>query len=171
MERLYRVEYYSPRVRDAIEAWPVDLLARCDELLDLLEDHGPQLGAPHSNAMADIPYQPLIRDRDAERARLDRVPGYSEARREAAVEFHLLSQLLEARKRAGLTQEEVALRMGTTRSAISRLEGSRKHLPALSTLRRYADVLGCDVEIQLVPRSPEGVTPREKPSASPPISR
>ncbi len=51
MERLYRVEYYSPRVRDAIEAWPVDLLARCDELLDLLEDHGPQLGAPHSKAM------------------------------------------------------------------------------------------------------------------------
>jgi transcriptional regulator with XRE-family HTH domain len=46
----------------------------------------------------------------------------------------------------------VALRMGTTRSAISRLEGSRKHLPALSTLRRYADVLGCDVEITLVPR-------------------
>jgi len=51
MERLFRVEYYSPRVREDIESWPVDLLARCDELLDLLEDHGPQLGAPHSKAM------------------------------------------------------------------------------------------------------------------------
>lgn len=100
-----------------------------------------------------------IRDRGAERARLDQVPGYTEARKEAAVEFRLLRQLLEARKRAGLTQEEVALRMGTTRSAISRLEGSRRHLPALSTLRRYADVLGCDVEIQLVPRAPEGALP------------
>lgn len=109
--------------------------------------------------MADIPYQPVNRNRGAERARLDQVPGYSEARQEAAVEFRLLRQLLEARQRAGLTQEEVAVRMGTTRSAISRLEGSRKHIPALTTLRRYADVLGCDVEISLVPRSPGPASP------------
>lgn len=36
-----------------MEEWPVDLLARCDELLDLLEDHGPQLRHPHSRAMGD----------------------------------------------------------------------------------------------------------------------
>jgi len=42
--------------------------------------------------------------------------------------------------------------MGTTRSAISRLEASRKHLPELKTLRRYADVLGSDLEISIVPR-------------------
>jgi transcriptional regulator with XRE-family HTH domain len=65
------------------------------------------------------------------------------------VEFRLLRQLLDARKRAGLTQEEVATRMGTT----------RKHLPALTTLRRYADVLGCDVEITLVPRAGKRATP------------
>ncbi|MFZ4803531.1 MAG: type II toxin-antitoxin system RelE/ParE family toxin [Synechococcus lacustris] len=53
MEPSFRVEYYSPRVREEIEAWPIDLLARCDELLDLLEDHGPQLRAPHSKAMGD----------------------------------------------------------------------------------------------------------------------
>ncbi|MFZ9901998.1 MAG: helix-turn-helix domain-containing protein, partial [Vulcanococcus sp.] len=41
---------------------------------------------------------------------------------------------------------------GTTRSAISRLEAARKHLPALTTLRRYADALDCDLEINLVPR-------------------
>lgn len=109
--------------------------------------------------MADIPYEPVVRDREAERARAERLPGYSAAREEAAVEFRLLRQLLDARKRAGLTQEEVATRMGTTRSAISRLEGSRKHLPALTTLRRYADVLGCDVEINLVPRASQPTTP------------
>lgn len=70
----------------------------------------------------------------------------------AAVKFRLLRQLLEARKRAGLTQEEVVARMGTTRSAISWLEGSRKHLPALAILWRYAEVLDCEVEINLVPR-------------------
>ena len=109
--------------------------------------------------MADIPYEPVVRDRKAERVRVEQLPGYVEARQEAAVEFRLLRQLLDARKRAGLTQEEVATRMGTTRSAICRLEASRKHLPALSTLRRYADVLGCDVEIQLVPRTPDDASP------------
>ena len=102
--------------------------------------------------MADIPYEPAVRNREAERARAARIPGYEEARTDAADEFRLLRQLLEARKRAGLTQEQVAARMGTTRSAISRLEGSQKHLPALATLRRYAEVLDCDVEINLVPR-------------------
>jgi len=48
MQRSFRVEYFNLRVREEIETWPVDLLARCDELLDLLEDHGPQLRAPHS---------------------------------------------------------------------------------------------------------------------------
>jgi phage-related protein len=51
MEGSFRLEYYNARVREEIEDWPVDLLARCDELLDLLEDHGSQLGPPHSKAM------------------------------------------------------------------------------------------------------------------------
>lgn len=108
--------------------------------------------------MADLPYEPLTRDRNEERNRLECLTGYRQARQAAADEFHLLKQLLDARKRAGLTQEQVALRMGTTRSAISRLEGTRKHLPALTTLRRYADVLGCDLEISLVPRGQSSST-------------
>ncbi|CAK6694014.1 type II toxin-antitoxin system RelE/ParE family toxin [Synechococcus sp. CBW1107] len=59
MEGSFRLEYYNARVREDIEDWPVDLLVRCVaegfceavELLDLLEDHGPQLGPPHSKAM------------------------------------------------------------------------------------------------------------------------
>ena len=109
--------------------------------------------------MADLSYQPVPRDRAAERANADQLPGYAAARQDAAAEFRLLRQLLDARKQAGLTQEEVALRMGTTRSAISRLEAARKHLPALTTLRRYAEVLGCDVEINLVPRDNQPATP------------
>jgi phage-related protein len=34
-----------------MEAWPVDLLHRCVELLDLLENHGPLLRAPHAEAL------------------------------------------------------------------------------------------------------------------------
>jgi phage-related protein len=63
MERSFRVEYYSPRVRAEIEAWPVDLLVRCDELLDLLEDHGPRLRAPHSEALGSGLFELRIKSR------------------------------------------------------------------------------------------------------------
>ena len=69
-------------------------------------------------------------------------------------EFAWLAELLQARNRAGLTQTEVAERMGTTPSAVARLEaggGSQKHSPSIATLRKYAEAVGCTVEIKLVP--------------------
>lgn len=66
-------------------------------------------------------------------------------------EFAFLDQVLAARKAAGLTQADIALRIGTTQSAIARLEsGSGKHLPSLTTLHKYARAVGCHVEIRLV---------------------
>ncbi|MSQ52368.1 MAG: XRE family transcriptional regulator [Betaproteobacteria bacterium] len=66
-------------------------------------------------------------------------------------EFAFLDQVLSARKAAGLTQADIARRIGTTQSAIARLEsGSGKHLPSLSTLHKYANAVGCRVEIRLV---------------------
>ena len=56
-----------------------------------------------------------------------------------------------ARAHSGLTQEEVAASMGTTKSAVSRLEGAGKHSPSVSTLKKYAKAVGCDIEIRLVP--------------------
>ena len=67
------------------------------------------------------------------------------------VEFAFLDQVLAARKAAGLTQADIAQRIGTTQSAIARLEsGSGKHLPSLATLHKYANAVGCRVEIRLV---------------------
>jgi len=69
-------------------------------------------------------------------------------------EFAWLGELLQARNRAGLTQTEVAERMGTTPSAVARLEaggGSQKHSPSIATLRKYAEAVGCMVEVKLVP--------------------
>jgi transcriptional regulator with XRE-family HTH domain len=43
--------------------------------------------------------------------------------------------------------------MGTTKSAVSRLEGVGKHSPSVSTLKKYARAVGCEVEIRLVPAS------------------
>ena len=75
-------------------------------------------------------------------------------------EFNLLQQMLAARAKAGLTQSDVAERMGTKATAITRLESSLssgKHSPSISTLRRYAEAVGCDLEIKLVASSHESV--------------
>jgi len=68
------------------------------------------------------------------------------------LEYQVVDQLLKARARAGLTQDAVAELMGTTKSAISRLEGSGKHAPSLTTLQKYARAVGCDLQIKLVPQ-------------------
>lgn len=71
-------------------------------------------------------------------------------------EFSLLQQMLAARTKAGLTQSDVAKRMGTKATAITRLESSLssgKHSPSISTLRRYAEAVGCDLEIKLIASS------------------
>jgi transcriptional regulator with XRE-family HTH domain len=66
-------------------------------------------------------------------------------------EFAFLDEVLRARARAGLTQAEVAKRVGTTQSAIARLEsGSGKHSPSVATLQRYARALGFRLQIRLV---------------------
>jgi len=66
-------------------------------------------------------------------------------------EFSFLDEFLKARASAGITQAEVAERIGTTQSAIARLEsGKGKHSPSLDTLHRYAHALGCRLELHLV---------------------
>jgi transcriptional regulator with XRE-family HTH domain len=70
-------------------------------------------------------------------------------------EFTLLAEMLEARKSAGLSQKDVAKKMKSKQSAIARIEaagGSKRHSPTLSTLRKYADAVGCNLDIHLVPR-------------------
>lgn len=66
-------------------------------------------------------------------------------------EFAFLDEVLKARVEAGLTQAEVAERVGTTQSAIARLESAApKHSPSIATLQRYAKALGYRVQIRFV---------------------
>ena len=65
-----------------------------------------------------------------------------------APEYQIAHELLAARTRAGLSQAEMARRMQTTQSAVSRLE-SGKTLPSLRTLNSYARAMGCKVVIKL----------------------
>lgn len=66
-------------------------------------------------------------------------------------EFRFLDEFLKARAAAGVTQAEVAERIGTTQSAVARLESGRgKHSPSIATLEKYARALGCRLELRLV---------------------
>ena len=89
-----------------------------------------------------------------------------------AEEFALLDELLKARRRAGLTQAQVAARMGTKTPAVARLEaggGSRRHSPSVATLRKYARAVGCRLEIRLRPRN--GRKLEAEPDAAPDSDR
>lgn len=70
-------------------------------------------------------------------------------------EYALLDQMLAARKAAGMSQADVAAKMGTKATAISRLESalaSGKHSPSIDTLRRYAEATGQKLEIRFIPK-------------------
>lgn len=64
-------------------------------------------------------------------------------------EYALREQLIKIRKAAGLTQEEMAERMGTKKASISRLESvSASHSPRLETLEKYAHAAGFVLDIR-----------------------
>jgi len=65
-----------------------------------------------------------------------------------APEFEIAVELIGARKRAGLSQAELAERMGTSQSAIARLE-SGQTLPSTKTLLRFAEATRSKVELRL----------------------
>jgi ribosome-binding protein aMBF1 (putative translation factor) len=64
-------------------------------------------------------------------------------------EFGLARELIAARVRAGLTQAELAARMGTTQSVVARLE-SGAQLPSVKTLLRFAKATGARPVIKLL---------------------
>lgn len=80
-------------------------------------------------------------------------PKIRAAYESTAPEYSLLRQMLKARARAGLSQAEIARRMGTKAPAVTRLESSLsngKHSPSVATLRRYAHAVGCELQVKFV---------------------
>lgn len=102
--------------------------------------------------MAEIKYRPVRHDHEAFLKKARKRRGFKAAYDALAVEYAVASEMLAARSRAGLTQEVVASRMGTTKSTVSRLESAGKHAPSLTSLKKYAEAVGCDIEIKLVPQ-------------------
>ena len=74
-------------------------------------------------------------------------PGFKEAQEETRLEYEIARALIKARIEKGLTQAEVARRMNTKQSVISRVENART-MPSLSFLKRLAEVLDASLEVQ-----------------------
>ena len=101
----------------------------------------------------DLPYAPVPLNHKAALAKDLENPIFRAEWAALKDEFAALDVLLEARRNAGLTQAEVASRMGVSQPALARVEaslGSRKHSPTLATLRKYAEACGKHLEIRLV---------------------
>lgn len=81
--------------------------------------------------------------------RLMEDPEFREEYARVDEEFALIEALVRARSEAKLTQAELARLLGTTQSAIARLEGGRVS-PSINTLRRYAEATGAKLTVGLV---------------------
>jgi DNA-binding XRE family transcriptional regulator len=102
--------------------------------------------------MAELKYDPVPHNQKAFLEKASKRRGFRKAYDALEVEYALAHEMLSARTRAGLTQEAVADRMGTTKSAISRLEGAGKHAPSMASLKKYADAVGCTLKIEFISR-------------------
>jgi len=79
-------------------------------------------------------------------------PAFVERFRKAGKAWDLAIQLVSLRKKAGLSQKELAKRVGTSQQQISRLESPSYEGHSLSMLRRVAEVLGATVRVEIRPK-------------------
>jgi transcriptional regulator with XRE-family HTH domain len=82
--------------------------------------------------------------------RAARDPEFAEGLEAGYSDFKVGALLRQAREKAGLTQEQVAERLATKKSAISRIENSAGSI-RFSTLERYAQAIGWELNLDLRP--------------------
>ncbi|HZV65209.1 MAG TPA: helix-turn-helix transcriptional regulator [Telluria sp.] len=102
--------------------------------------------------MADAKFKPVPHHHDDFLAKARRRPGFEDAYQSLELEYALANEMLKARAKAGLTQDAVAERMGTTKSAISRLESAGRHTPSIASLKKYASAVGCELQVRFIRR-------------------
>lgn len=86
-------------------------------------------------------------DWDDFKKELEKRPGFKEAQEETRLEYEIARALIKARIEKGLTQADIAKRMNTKQSVISRVENA-KTVPSLSFLKRLAQVLDASLQVQ-----------------------
>jgi len=79
-------------------------------------------------------------------------PDFAEKFRKAGEAWDIAIQLVSLRKKSGLSQKELAKRVGTSQQQISRLESPSYEGHSLSMLRRVAEILGATVHVEIQPK-------------------
>lgn len=102
--------------------------------------------------MDNMTYKPVAHDHEKFLRDAKKDEAFRKEYEALAPTYALVRELLLARQHSGLTQEAIAHKIGTTKSAVSRLESGGKHIPSITTLRKYAEAVGCELEIKLVPK-------------------
>jgi ribosome-binding protein aMBF1 (putative translation factor) len=97
---------------------------------------------PQADVGASLPVMPGFREMAMRRTADEQLAQMAEER------GRLVRQLAERRQAAGLSQTEVAARMGTSQSAVARLESGTADVRA-STLERYAAAVGGQISWKL----------------------
>src|SRR5258708_37841798 len=88
-------------------------------------------------------------------AALEQSPNYDEIYAEEAAKSELWLQLVEARHEAGLTQVEMAARLGVSQAQVARIEKRGYDAYTLTTLRRYVEALGAGYALEVRVRHPK----------------
>ncbi len=72
--------------------------------------------------------------------------SYKKAYNELEFEFSLIRAIIDARLKKGITQKEIAKRMGTKQSSIARFE-SGKYNPTLAFVQKLANAVGTKIKV------------------------
>ena len=103
--------------------------------------------------MVELAHLSVVHDHEEFLSRARRRGSFQMVYDALETEYQVANELIAARAPAGLTQEAVAQRMGTTTRMVSRLESAGKHTPSVGTLQRNAKAVGCELKIELVPKA------------------
>lgn len=79
-------------------------------------------------------------------------PEFKRAWKALDSEFELIESMLKAREKAGMTQKELAQKIGTKQPALSRLERGGFEKATLETLKKIADALDAQLVVKLQPK-------------------
>ncbi len=76
-------------------------------------------------------------------------PEFKKAWDDLDPEFHVLKAMIKAREKSGISQAELARRLGTKQSVVSRLERGAFSKASLETIKKVADALDMRLELRL----------------------
>ncbi len=92
---------------------------------------------------------PRIKARDLHEKAMREDAEYRREYEALEEEFSFIAAMLDARQKAGLTQAQVAERMGVKQPVVAKIEGGRSNV-SIDTLKRYARATGCKIKVEFI---------------------